>query len=199
MPARFADRLQWFLIITSSRMPELDAVVSRLARNVFTLAGARPPLTADPLGQLREADRLLAEYVSGQQADTSPAGHAAQSDGVEPSRSSEALIALRDEVLLAARSEHTTAQQVAVRVFEQLGEILEADGLAALPDTGTFDPKLHHVVATRETDDPALAGTVAEVMAPGYTHNGRVVRRQQVVTWRAARRAKVTANPSGPS
>lgn len=137
--------------------------------------------------------------MSGQQADTSPAGHAAQSDGVEPSRSSEALIALRDEVLLAARSEHTTAQQVAVRVFEQLGEILEADGLAALPDTGTFDPKLHHVVATRETDDPALAGTVAEVMAPGYTHNGRVVRRQQVVTWRAARRAKVTANPSGPS
>jgi hypothetical protein len=222
MPSHFADRLKWLLIVTGPRMREVETVVARLARNVFALTGATPPLCAGPLDQLCDADRLLAEYVGRRRAAALPAAQAAQPAGgratpavglvvsgepvttaVEPvlgasaaeeraqpadvpSRSSGALIALRDEVLLAMRSEHTTAQQVAARVSEQLVEILEADGLVPMPDSGTLDPKRHQVVATRETDDPASAGTIAEVMSPGYLFNDRVVRRQEVVTWRAA-------------
>jgi hypothetical protein len=222
MRSHFTDRLKWLLIVTGPRMREVDTVVTRLAGNVFALAGATPPPRAGPLDQLRHADRVLADYVGGPRAAASPAAHAAQpTDGraapaaglyasgepvttaagpalgasateeraqptEEPSRSSGALIALRDEVLLAMRSEHTTAQQVAARVSEQLIEILDADGLVPMPDSDTLDPKRHQVVATRETNDPTLAGTIAEVTSPGYMFRERVVRRQEVVTWRAA-------------
>lgn len=99
------------------------------------------------------------------------------------------LIALRDEALLAADSEHTTAKQVADRFSRKIGEILETDGITPAAPSEVLDPKRQHVIGTRPTDDAALHGKIAEVVGPGYLFHGRVVRPEQVVTWRKTRSA----------
>jgi hypothetical protein len=97
------------------------------------------------------------------------------------------LIALRDEALLAIESEHTTARQVADRFFRGIGEILELEGINSTEPSETLDPARQRVIGTRPTDDPALHGRIAEVVGPGYVFNGRVIRPEQVVTWRRTR------------
>jgi len=104
-----------------------------------------------------------------------------------PTRASLDLIALRDEALLASHSEYTTAQQVSERVFQQIGEILQAEGITPLAASGTVDPKRHHVIGVRETEDRTLDGRIAEAVRPGYAFNGRVIRPGQVIIWRAVR------------
>lgn len=61
-------------------------------------------------------------------------------------------------------------------------EAFETHGIKRSDPTGQpFDPNLHMAVSTRSCAADEKENTVAEVMAPGYTLNGRVVRSAMVI------------------
>lgn len=60
----------------------------------------------------------------------------------------------------------------------QLRKALEEVGVAPVPGAGApFDPTVHEAVSAEEGDGPEL---VAEVLTPGYTLHGRLVRAARV-------------------
>jgi hypothetical protein len=176
--------------------------VRRIESNARGLGGL--PSTTDPsageagdagdpclLVRLRRADEALRVVVRHGSVETFRAGEVRKAEGTEevlPPGARE-LIALRDEALLAMESEHTTAKQVADRFFRGIGEVLEAEGIGSTEPSETLDPARQHVIGTRPTADPALHGRIAEIVGPGYVFHGRVIRPEQVVTWRKTRSA----------
>ena len=65
-------------------------------------------------------------------------------------------------------------------IFDQLGKVLEKEGLAEITALGEdFDPNIHNAVMTEETDEYE-SGKVSGVMQKGYTLNGRVIRPSMV-------------------
>jgi hypothetical protein len=48
--------------------------------------------------------------------------------------------------------------------------------LPVRPDGEQFDPARHEAAGTVPTDDPALAGLVAETDVPGFTDHSRILR-----------------------
>lgn len=196
--------LQRLLLVCSvPRFDELEELARRIEHDACRLAGmAKPAGQGDVLTRLRRAGEALeacvpapaaGEMVTAAAAVARETGHRAADGGpggraaAEPPRAALGLIALRDEALLASHSEHTTARQVSERVIEQIGEILQAEGITALAASQTVDPQRHHVIGIRETQNPALDGKIAETVRPGYAFNGQVIRPEQVITWRAAR------------
>ena len=71
---------------------------------------------------------------------------------------------------------------------EEVADALERCGISALPVAvgEAFDPGRHQAAGVTPTDDPASAGTVAEVLADGYqeTETGRVVAPARVLLYR---------------
>ncbi|GAA1346236.1 nucleotide exchange factor GrpE [Saccharothrix algeriensis] len=62
-------------------------------------------------------------------------------------------------------------------VVERLEEGLAGIGVTALrPDGERFDPAVHEAGGTVPTDDPALAGLVAETEVVGFVDRGRTLR-----------------------
>lgn len=73
-------------------------------------------------------------------------------------------------------------------IRDRLWQTLEKEGLEAIDALGApFDPELHEAVAQRPSEDEP-AGTVTEVIVPGYRFRGRVLRHAKVVV--AAPRAE---------
>jgi molecular chaperone GrpE (heat shock protein) len=62
----------------------------------------------------------------------------------------------------------------------QLRQLLEANGLSAIPTEGRFDPSLHLSVGRVECNDPALDGQVVEVVRPGFKTETSVLRFAEV-------------------
>jgi hypothetical protein len=206
------DRLHWIVFGMSRRhMTELDRLVCRIEANACGMSDG--PTTGEPtsagtstddgplMARLRRADealRAVREPEPVKAADACAAGLAAEPVPAEEDgridegeralpRAARELISLRDEALLAADSEHTTVNQVSDRFFRRIGEILEADGITPTEPSEVLDPERQHVIGTRPTEDPALHGRIAEVVGPGYVFRGRVIRPEQVVTWRKSR------------
>ncbi|WP_372493018.1 nucleotide exchange factor GrpE [Actinoalloteichus caeruleus] len=62
-------------------------------------------------------------------------------------------------------------------VAERIEEGLAAVGVTSLrPDGDRFDPARHEAGGVTDTDDPALAGTVAETEVVGFADRGRTLR-----------------------
>ncbi len=197
--------LRRLLLVSSvSRFDELDELAQRIEQEACALAGMpRPAVRDNVLPRLRRAAKALETCVASAPAPGAagparpvPGGTGRQEAGAEqrgpavpagPPAAAIDLIALRDEALLATRSEHTSAQQVSERVAQRIGEILQAEGVTPLAASQTVDPKCHQVIGVRETDDRALDGRIAEAVRPGYAFDGRVIRPEQVITWRAVR------------
>ena len=60
-------------------------------------------------------------------------------------------------------------------IFNQLGSVLEKEGLAEIDALGEdFDPNIHNAVMTEETEEYE-SGKVSGVMQKGYTLNGKVI------------------------
>jgi molecular chaperone GrpE len=66
-------------------------------------------------------------------------------------------------------------------IYSQLKGTLESRGLQKIDPTGAdFDPNLHHSVAVVKTDSAENDGKVLEVVAYGYSLNGKIIREAQV-------------------
>lgn len=66
-------------------------------------------------------------------------------------------------------------------IRERLWRTLEKEGLEEIPALGAkFDPELHDAMAQRPSETHP-AGTVIEVLVPGYLFKARVLRHAQVV------------------
>jgi len=66
-------------------------------------------------------------------------------------------------------------------IRDRLWQILEKEGLTPIEAKGAaFDPELHDAVAQQPAKEHP-AGTVLEVVVPGYRFRGRVLRHAQVV------------------
>ena len=192
MVRSLVGRLRWLRFVSSGRrLADLDQVVRCIESDACALSGFpsttdRSAGDADPrrlLIRLQQADETLRAVVRLESGEPVQGVEEALPPGARQ------LIALRDEALLAAASEHTTAKQVADRFYRGIGEILEAEGINSTEPTETLDPARQHVIGTRPTDDPARHGRIAEVVGPGYVFDGRVIRPEQVVTWRRTRSA----------
>jgi molecular chaperone GrpE len=64
-------------------------------------------------------------------------------------------------------------------IHNQLDSLLEAWNVKTVPETGTVDPRFHEVYLT-ETLPDTPAGTITQVLQPGYVRNGVVLRTAKV-------------------
>ena len=71
------------------------------------------------------------------------------------------------------------AQGVAL-TREQFVQILEQEGVRPIAMGDRFDPALHEATATVPSDD-APPGAILEVVRPGYTWRGEILRHAQVI------------------
>lgn len=61
-------------------------------------------------------------------------------------------------------------------IYRQLWDVLAREGLQRIEAVGQrFDPHLHHALERVETEEHA-EGTVLEMLQPGYTYRGKVLR-----------------------
>jgi molecular chaperone GrpE len=73
-------------------------------------------------------------------------------------------------------------------VERKLLEVLNREGLQEIEALGAmFDPTLHEAILTQPTNDPRLAGRVAQVVEPGYRFGDRLIRPAKVVVWTLSR------------
>ncbi|MGY1846788.1 nucleotide exchange factor GrpE [Blastococcus sp. SYSU DS1021] len=70
-------------------------------------------------------------------------------------------------------------------IVEELLELLERRDVRRVPVLGVFDPTVHEAVRTEPRDD-LPAGTIVEVLRPGYLLGDRLVRAERVVVAAAA-------------
>jgi molecular chaperone GrpE (heat shock protein) len=71
----------------------------------------------------------------------------------------------------------------------QLRGLLNAVEVVRMDETGPVDPKRHEVVDTRPAPQETLVDHVAEVVRPGYTWRGDLLRAQQVIAYVPAPRS----------
>jgi molecular chaperone GrpE len=73
-----------------------------------------------------------------------------------------------------------TLMQGVELTYRELVHLLETEGVAPIEAQGRpFSPEVHDAVST--VADPARAGTVAEVVEPGYTVHDRLLRPARVI------------------
>jgi len=63
---------------------------------------------------------------------------------------------------------------------EQLVQILEQEGVRPIPPSDRFDPALHEATATVPSD-AVPPGGIVDIVRPGYTWRGEVLRHTQVI------------------
>jgi molecular chaperone GrpE (heat shock protein) len=94
------------------------------------------------------------------------------------------LIALRDSVQAAAEDLDEPGRRALNAVARQLAQILTTEQVVPFEDSGTFDAHRHNAVSSMETSDSALDYQLAASVRSGYTCNGTLLRRQDVVVYR---------------
>jgi molecular chaperone GrpE len=76
-------------------------------------------------------------------------------------------------------------------VAERIEQGLAAIGVTAVrPDGEPFDPTRHEAAGTVPTDDPALAGLIAETEVAGFDDHGSVLRVPVVTVYQTVYRAR---------
>ncbi|MGV8162281.1 MAG: nucleotide exchange factor GrpE [Candidatus Nanoarchaeia archaeon] len=63
-------------------------------------------------------------------------------------------------------------------IYKELVQIFEDEGARVILANGKFDPKLHEVILTEESDK--AEGTILEELQKGYTLGGKVIRHSKV-------------------
>lgn len=81
---------------------------------------------------------------------------------------------------IPAQSEDAESFRAGIELTRgQLMRTLENEGVAPVPDGGTFDPAVHQAMSTVETAE-VEPGTIVETLRRGYTWNDTVLRFAQV-------------------
>ncbi len=220
MAGRFSEFLAGLFAGTDDR-PDVRRLAHEVEVRALQAAGQKPVAVSShsPRESLRTASAALDAVILQQQAraDAPEGEERANPPGVrQPSGTPKEpgptdagsgespsgavqLIELRDQLLLAARSEHATVPELSRHLYARLGEVLLVQGVEVLEGDGPLDPTRHEVVQVRDTGEKALDGFVAETLRPGYRFDHHLLRAQQVVTWRAAVPPLVTAPGPTPS
>ncbi|MGQ9501636.1 MAG: nucleotide exchange factor GrpE [Anaerolineae bacterium] len=88
--------------------------------------------------------------------------------------------ALETESAGSIRDECTALREGVQLTYHELKRLLENEGVREIEALGQpFTPELHEAVAT--VADPIRSGLIVEVVEPGYTLNGRLLRPARVV------------------
>ena len=76
----------------------------------------------------------------------------------------------------------TDANQGTVdQLGDELLEVLRRRGLEEIPVEGRFDPNVHQVVETRQTEGEDDAGRIVAVRRRGYRMHGKLIRAAEVI------------------
>ncbi len=161
-------------------------------------AGETPGAGADPAAQLEELRREREDYLARWQRAAADYQNLKRRSAQEVEgavrRSLEQLLAglllVLDhlELALSSPAESEDGQSLAqgVRLTrDQLLALLRKEGVEPIREEDRhFDPNLHEAVATVERDD-LEPGSVADIVRPGYTWRGQVLRTAHVRVARA--------------
>lgn len=145
------------------------------------LAGIRAELTG-----LHEQSKFLNEVIDRLHTENERLRRAEARSAIQP--------ALRELIKLAddwrsravAAGENRDLARMCGEVVEDVTMILDRQGVEEFhAESGAgFDRHRHRAVGTRQIDDEALDGVVAEARRPGYLSDGRVVRFAEVVVYK---------------
>ena len=105
----------------------------------------------------------------------------------EPSATAEALMSLRDHLLLARPTEgEATVSTVVLDVFyRELGQILAQEQVISLEEVGSqYDQEKQLVIDTQATGDPGQDNIVCKTENPGYQFQDRLLRPQEVIIYK---------------
>ena len=92
----------------------------------------------------------------------------------------------RDAILRACLDLSDWLRDAAPTAWSRLVRDLAAIGVdVQIPDGAPFDAEAHDAVGTQAAADRAQDMTVAETVSSGFTDRGRMLRRPQVVVYRA--------------
>lgn len=105
---------------------------------------------------------------------------------LEPKLSTTAqdLIKLRDWVLLAKTGNNVLSVELLDTLYQQLGQILEKEGVSIVEETSKFNYKYQQVMSTTVTNEADKHDLVCETVRPGYLYNGIIVRPQEVTIYK---------------
>lgn len=131
---------------------------------------------------LEQLQRLQAEfdnYRKRSEADVASASERGREGAIKE------LLPVIDSLMLArshAASGTPNVEELAkglTLIHNQLNTLLEAWNVTTVPETGTADPRFHEVYLTETLQDKP-AGTILQVLQPGYVRNGVVLRTAKV-------------------
>ena len=69
-------------------------------------------------------------------------------------------------------------------ILKQIRQELDCQGVTMIEAEGGFNPALHRAIQISATSQIELADTIREVVRPGFTSAGRILRYAEVVVWR---------------
>lgn len=119
------------------------------------------------------------------QADGSaPAEHPDQADPQPLSDHISQLIAVRDSIQATAEDLNGPGGRALNAVARQLAQILAAEQVIPIEDSGAFDTRRHNAVTSMQTDDRTLDYQLASSVRSGYLSHGTLLRRQDVIVYR---------------
>ncbi len=101
----------------------------------------------------------------------------------ELSQTAKELIKLRDLVLLAKTGDNANTPELLESLYQELGQVLEKEGVKSLEDTGSYNYEQQQIMATRAANDPDKDDLICETVRPGYMFNGKLVRSQEVTVY----------------
>ena len=82
----------------------------------------------------------------------------------------------------ASEGDNPELRSIADTMMDALRSHMQEVGLALIPAMGSIPDSLYHfVLSTRQVSDAKKGGRVVEVVKPGYTFRGEVVRKAEVI------------------
>ncbi|WYL96945.1 MAG: nucleotide exchange factor GrpE [Gloeotrichia echinulata IR180] len=171
-----------------SRLKHIYLLLDRLVEN-SEIQKVSLNVVADTIASQSEAEAKLEieEKVSNNEQ-TTPTFNTPPEIIPEPklSKTAKELIELRDWVLLAKTGNNTPSPAMLDVLYQQLGKVLEKEGVTSLEENDKFDYERQQIVSTKVTDDPQKNDIVAETVRPGYIFNGSIIRPQEVIIYTKA-------------
>ena len=92
----------------------------------------------------------------------------------ELSETAKKLIKLRDLVLLTKTGDNANTPELLESLYQELGQVLEKEGVQSLEDTGSYNYEQQKIMAMRVVNDPDKDDLICETVRPGYMFNGKL-------------------------
>lgn len=93
------------------------------------------------------------------------------------------LIDLRDRVILIKEEFINYKIDNILLLYDELGKLLETQGVTTVELSGKFSPENQRIVATKTTNQEELDNTIISTVRPGYAFRGKQVRPQEVIVY----------------